>query len=88
MMHEDDDCNYWWDAKHTIPVEMKKGGGAVIPVEMKKGGGAVPREQKKVGEEEIVGAKKGWRAGQKEPGCSCAPDVCCDLCSPVANAAR
>ena len=54
MMHEDDDWNYWWDAKHTIPVEMKKGGGAVIPVEMKKGGGAVPREQKKVGEEEIV----------------------------------
>ena len=28
-----------------------------------------------VGEEGIVGAKKGWRAGQKEPGCSCAPDV-------------
>ena len=23
-----------------------------------------------VGEEGIVGAKKGWRAGQKEPGCS------------------
>ena len=39
-----------------------------------------------VGEEGIVGAKKGWRAGQKEPGCSCAPDVCCDLCSPVAPA--
>ena len=55
MMHEDGDWNYWWDAKHTIPVEMKKGGGAV------------PREQKKVGEEEIVAAKKGWRAGQKEP---------------------
>ena len=24
MMHEDGDWNYWWDAKHTIPVEMKK----------------------------------------------------------------
>ena len=21
MMHEDGDWNYWWDAKHTIPVD-------------------------------------------------------------------
>ena len=39
-----------------------------------------------VGEEGIVGSKKGWRAGQKEPGCSCAPDVSEKVAADVVHA--